>query len=65
MESVGMTRQQMADNYEICPRTLNKWLKEKGITVPKGLISPKDQEYIYSKLGHHPNNKTRKKGGKF
>jgi hypothetical protein len=59
MEAVAMTRQQMADNYEICPRTLNKWFKEKGITLPRGLISPKDQENIYSKIGYHPNHKTR------
>lgn len=65
MESVAMTRQQMADNYEICTRTLNKWLKEEGITLKKGLISPKDQEIIYSKLGHHPNHNTRKRGKKF
>lgn len=61
MEAVAMTRQQLADNYEICPRTLNKWLKEKGIILPPGLISPKDQEYIYSKIGYHPNHITKKR----
>jgi hypothetical protein len=59
MEAVAMTRQQMADNYEICTRTLNKWFKEKGITLPSGLISPKDQEIVYSKIGYPPNLNTR------
>ena len=52
MKSVFITREAMADKYGICVRTLNNRLKEKGITLKKGLISPKDQEYIYSNLGY-------------
>jgi hypothetical protein len=55
MESVFMTRLQMADKYCICVRTLNNRLAEKGIVLKQGLISPKDQELIYAKLGYPPN----------
>lgn len=51
MESVFMTREELAEKYRICVRTLNNRLAEKGITLNKGLISPKDQEHIYNTLG--------------
>jgi hypothetical protein len=51
MESVFITREEMADKYRICARTLKNRLTDKGITLNKGLISPKDQERIYKTLG--------------
>ncbi len=64
MESVAMTKEQMADSYEICVRTFNKWLKEEGIFLKKGLISPKDQGIIFTKLGFPKNLNNRKRGNK-
>jgi hypothetical protein len=65
MESVFMTREEMATNYRICVRTLNSRLADKGIVLNKGLISPKDQELIYSILGFPPNYTIIKRDRKF
>jgi hypothetical protein len=51
MESVFLTRAQMADGYGICTRTFGRRLEEKGFILNKGLISPKDQETIRTLLG--------------
>lgn len=45
------SKQQIAIEYGICTKTLNKWLKEEKIVLRRGLISPKKQETIYKKLG--------------
>jgi len=45
------TRQQLADEYGVCRKTLTKLLLRKRIKLDKGLISPKDQLVIYSRLG--------------
>jgi hypothetical protein len=45
------TKQQMADEYGVCRKTFNRLLNKKHIKLERGLISPKDQEYIYNKLG--------------
>ena len=45
------SKQQMADEYGICRKTFNKLLDKKHIKLDRGLISPKDQVQIYSKLG--------------
>jgi hypothetical protein len=45
------TKQQIAEEYGICIRTLNKWLLERNIIIKRGLISPKEQEIINTKLG--------------
>jgi hypothetical protein len=55
MESVFKTKGQMADSYKVCLRTFNNKLEAKGVFLGKGLISPKDQELIYSVLGFPPN----------
>jgi hypothetical protein len=65
MESVFMTREEMANNYRICVRTLNSRLADKGIVLNKGLISPKDQELIYSILGFPSNYTIIKRDRKF
>jgi len=45
------TKQQMADEYGVCRKTFNRLLQKKHIRLERGLISPKDQLFIYQKLG--------------
>lgn len=45
------SRQQVADEYGICIKTLNKWLRNESIVIKRGLITPKQLELIYEKLG--------------
>jgi hypothetical protein len=45
------TKQQMADEYGVCRKTFNKFLRKKQIKLDRGLILPKDQSIIYHKLG--------------
>lgn len=45
------TRQQLADEYGVCRKTLIKLLRKKRVRLEKGLISPKDQQVIYDRLG--------------
>jgi hypothetical protein len=45
------TRQQLADEYGVCRKTLTKLLRRKRIKLDTGLVSPKDQLVIYSRLG--------------
>jgi len=45
------SRQQIANEYGICTKTLNKWFKDEKIVIKRGLINPKKQEIIYKKLG--------------
>lgn len=49
--SEAKTRQEIALLYGISTKTLKKWLERENINLPKGLISPKDQERIFEKLG--------------
>ena len=44
------SKKQIADEYGICVKTLNKWLKEERIILKRGLVKPKYQEIIYKKL---------------
>jgi hypothetical protein len=45
------TRQQMAEEYGVCRKTFNKLLVKKNIRLDRGVIYPKEQLNIYSKLG--------------
>ena len=45
------TKQQIANEYGICTKTLNKWLKGEKIKIHRGLINPKRQDLIYRKFG--------------
>jgi phage antirepressor YoqD-like protein len=45
------SKQQIAEEYGICTKTLNKWLRENNIKFKRGLINPKQQDLIYKKLG--------------
>jgi hypothetical protein len=64
MESVFITRGQMADGYGISTRTLKRRLEERGFILNKGLISPKDQENIRSLLGYPKNHNSPVRGTK-
>ncbi len=46
------TRQQIADLYGVNRKTLYRWLKNAGITLGKGLVTPKEQELIFKTFGH-------------
>ena len=45
------TRQQIANEYGISPRTLRRWLKNQKIQLPNRLICPKEQLIIYQCFG--------------
>ena len=45
------TRQQIAIEYGISPRTLSRWLKQNKIDLPNRLLGPKEQNIIYNKFG--------------
>jgi hypothetical protein len=49
------TRKQIASEYKINIRTFNRWVKESGITLPKGLIYPNKVEEIYQRFGRPEN----------
>ena len=48
-----ISRQELANMYGVCRRTIMSRLKDNGITLPPGLITPKWQELIFAKLGQH------------
>lgn len=45
------SRDEMAQEYGLHRTTFNRKLKDAGIVLPSGLISPKHQEIIYNSLG--------------
>ncbi len=45
------TRQQLADEYAISPRTFTRWLKRCEIRLPPGLICPRHVDKIYQEFG--------------
>ena len=50
MENNAKTRYEIAEEYGVCTKTFNKWLIKNKINIGPGLITPKEQEIIYSKL---------------
>ncbi len=54
MGATFKSKQNIADEYGICVRTLNKLLEENNIIVRKGNITPKEQKRIYEALGVPP-----------
>ena len=44
------TREQIAAEFGVSRKTLYRWLKQKGISLPKGLICPETQKDISQKL---------------
>lgn len=49
--SQAKTRQQIANEYQIDRKTLMRWLENKKINLPSGLISPRNVELIYNTFG--------------
>jgi hypothetical protein len=49
------SKQQIANEYGICTKTLTKWLNGEKIFLKRGLINPKIQKLIYEKLGNPKN----------
>jgi AraC-like DNA-binding protein len=45
------TREQMAGEYGISPRTLRRRLKRVGLCLPNGVLFPEQQRLVYEKLG--------------
>ena len=45
------TIRDIAKEYGVCAKTLNKWLKQNSVEVPRGLIYPSLKKKIYNKLG--------------
>ncbi|RAU82729.1 helix-turn-helix domain-containing protein [Pontibacter arcticus] len=52
MKSGVKTRQLIADEYGITRKTLYNWLKKEGIELHNRLITPREQQVIYDRLGH-------------
>ncbi len=55
MENIAKTRYQIAEEYGVCTKTFSKWLIKNKINIGPGLITPKEQEIIHSKLGFPKN----------
>jgi len=45
------TKKQMAEEYGVCSKTFNEMLRRNKISIERRLITPKEQEAIYSVLG--------------
>jgi len=52
------TRQEVADEYGICEKTLVSRLEAAGVILDPGIIFPKTLKIIYDTLGMPPNLKT-------
>lgn len=57
MNNPMKTRKQIAIEYNICEKTLRRYLKRFKIELPTGLIPPKYQQLIYEELGKPPSQK--------
>ena len=45
------TRKEIAAEYGIDARTLNKWLQRRQVALPSGNLCPSSQQLIYDTLG--------------
>jgi hypothetical protein len=45
------TKKQMAGEYGVCSKTFVEMLKRNNISIERRLITPKEQELIYTVLG--------------
>jgi methylphosphotriester-DNA--protein-cysteine methyltransferase len=45
------TRQEIAAEYGISPRTLRRWLKKHNIILPNRMLCPNEQKIVYNLLG--------------
>jgi hypothetical protein len=55
MTTKSKTREKVAGEYGICVKTLNKWFKKAELTIPRGMICPKDLIKIYELFGFPKN----------
>ncbi len=53
--STPKTRQELANEYGICVRTLRRWITEAGLHIPRGSITPNHLKQIYDKIGKPAN----------
>jgi len=51
LSRVPKTRGMVAGEYGVSVKTFNRWLYEKKLDIPQGLICPTDLNKIYSTLG--------------
>jgi hypothetical protein len=51
MENIFKSKQQIANELNICVKTLNTRLLKMGVKIPRGLIDPKTQRKVYRLLG--------------
>jgi hypothetical protein len=51
MNLKAKTRQEIAIEYAISVKTLNRWFKRENIKIPQGLIDPYHQRIIYETFG--------------
>lgn len=51
-ETPSKTRQQIANLYGVDRKTLYRWLKNAGIKLSNGLVTPKEQEMIFETFGY-------------
>ena len=45
------TKKQIAEEYQISPRTLRRWLTSEKLNLPRRYLTPKDQLRIYEQFG--------------
>lgn len=51
MTQKAKSRQEIAHEYGVSSRTLTRWIQKSGLVIPRGLVSPKNQDFIYEKFG--------------
>lgn len=44
-------RNELAREYGISVRTLNRWFKRESLNIPKGIIIPRNLQIIFEKIG--------------
>lgn len=44
-------RNELAKEYGISVRTLNRWFKRESLNIPNGIIIPKNLQIIFEKIG--------------
>lgn len=50
--NICKTKKQMAEEYGVCIKTFNQMLERNELLIYRRLITPKEQEQIYEKLGN-------------
>lgn len=51
MKGKAKSRQELAEEYGISPKTFSRWLKKENIEIVPGLLTIKEQELIYATFG--------------